>query len=159
MTPTRVEQLDTSAPLSLGRMQSTAPPTDETDTVSLKEKFGSNLGLPNDSPLFNKTVLFMAYKTIEAHPNITLNQLRWLFYTEYMISQNVVDGVVASLTSRTLFNCVTRYTPPGSTTVRLKVRSPCGLRKDFDEWMDRALRDSPEFSVFEPPPFSPRDSS
>ncbi len=114
--------------------------------VSMKERFSGNL-LNQDDPVYKTTVLYMTYKTVAANPGITVNQLRWLLNTEFLIKEEVVDGAVASLTSKSLFGCVSRWQPPGKGTVHLRVRSD--VPPEFQEWLENNLKDHEELNVFE----------
>lgn len=126
------------------------------DNIKAKEQFVFNLMKPDDRA-GKTTLLYMVYKTIETNTGITINQLKWLLDTEYMISNEVVSGTVAALTSRTLFNCVSRWQPPKASgnqrtdAVHLRVRKDA---KEFDNWYAEALREYPELTVFVPPVFA-----
>ena len=122
------------------------------DTLEAKEKFSSNLLHPEERA-FNLTVLYIVYKTVERNPSITLNQLRWTLFHEYMLQNCVVDGAIASLTSKSLFNCISRWTPPRKNdTIHLRTRQDAPA---FQEWLTRTLVDHPELEIFTPPSFSP----
>lgn len=121
------------------------------DTLEAKEKFSFNLLHPEDRA-FDITVLYMVYRTIEQNQSITLNQLRWMLYHEYMLQNTVVDGAVASLTSKSLFDCVSRWTPPRKNdTIHLRTRKGSAA---FDEWLSRNTAERPELLIFTPPIFS-----
>jgi hypothetical protein len=120
----------------------------EQHSISLKEKFSANLLRQEDSA-YQMTVMYMTYKTIEANPGITVNQLRWLLSTEFLIKEDAIDGTVASLTSKSVYNCVSRWQPPGKKdTVHLRLRSD--VPREFQEWMCATVADHPELSVFVP---------
>lgn len=122
------------------------------DNLEAKEKFSSNLLHPEDRA-FDITVLYIVYKTIEKNQSITLNQLRWILFHEYMLQNSTVDGAVASLTSKSLFNCVSRWTPPRkSDTIHLRTKPNA---PSFTEWLKKTTNERPELLIFTPPNFSP----
>lgn len=121
------------------------------DTLEAKEKLSFNLLHP-ESKAFNITILFIVYKTIDRNKAITLNQLKWLLNSEYMLANTLVEGAVASLTSKSLFNCVSRWQPPRNTdTVHLRPRPA----NEFSKWLEQNLKDYPELAIFNPPEFVP----
>lgn len=121
------------------------------DPIAAKEQFSLNLLNPDDRK-YGVTVLYIVYKTIEQNQNITLNQLMWLLNAKYMLTAQTVTGSVASLTSETLFNCVSRWQQPGKEAIiHLKVRPVDG---EFEEWLNKTLSENPELSVFKAPSFS-----
>lgn len=130
-------------------------------TMKAKEKFVFNLLRPEDRS-GKTTILYIVFKTIEHNTGITINQLKWLLDTEYMIPNDVVSGAVAALTSKSLFNCVSRWQPPkgygprSNETIHLRVRKDS---PDFDRWYKEALLEFPELDVFVPPVFSSKQSS
>ena len=130
------------------------------DKLKAKEKFAENLMRPDLTQVHTTTVLYMVYKTIEANDNITLNQLSWTLGVEFMLKEEMVAGAVASLTSKSLFDCVCRWQAGSKKkddeshrrpTVHLRVRdgSP-----DFKAWLGAALQTNPELAVFSPPAFT-----
>jgi hypothetical protein len=130
------------------------------ETLKAKEKFVFNLMQPDDRP-GKITLLYIVYKTIETNTGITINQLKWLLDTEYMLQNDVVSGTVAALTSKTLFNCVSRWQPPKSSqqrsdAVHLRVRKDS---REFDKWYENSLTEFPELLVFIPPVFSGRQTA
>lgn len=117
------------------------------NTIEAKEKFSFNLLHP-ESKAFNTTVMFMVYKTIEANSGISFNRLKWLLNSELMLPVQIVEGTVATLTSRNLFNCVSRWQKPGSPEhVHLRPRD----NADFTRWLDKAVTDYPELEIFNAP--------
>lgn len=121
------------------------------NTLEAKEQFSSNLLHPGERA-FNVTVLYIVYKTIEKNRSITLNQLRWILFHEYMLQNSIVDGAVASLTSKTLFNCVSRWSPPRkSDTIHLRTKEEAA----FDNWLKKTTDERPELLIFDAPNFSP----
>lgn len=121
------------------------------DNLEAKEKLSFNLLNP-DSKAFNTTILFIVYKTIERNKSITLNQLKWLLNSEYMLANNRVEGATASLTSKNLFNCVSRWQPPRNTdTIHLRPRA----NAEFAKWLEQTLNEYPELAIFSPPEFVP----
>jgi hypothetical protein len=141
------------------------------DTLQAKEKFSFNLLHPTERA-FDVTVMFIVYKTIERNNSITLNQLKWLLQTEYMLDGQVVDGAVASLTSKTLFNSVSRWALSGKTPVNgnraqqakrnagtVHLRAKTEDSPEFTKWLERAMQEYPEFAHFQPPVFTPKQPS
>lgn len=125
-----------------------------------KEKFAQNL-MSRESKPFPATILYMVYKTIEANNNITTNQLTWLLGSDCMLHADTISGALTSLTSKSLFNCVSRWQPQptkgGSTSrpTHLRVREPAS--NSFSEWLVTTVAEYPELEVFEPPLFLRRD--
>lgn len=126
-------------------------------TLRAKGQFATNLMSP-DSTAYSSTILYMVYKTICANDNITLNQLRWSLNTEYLIPPAAIDAAVASLTSKSLFDCVCRWQPKNSEqkNVHLRARE---LDSTFGEWLDATLSTFPELCIFVPTAFSKRTST
>ena len=128
------------------------------DTVNAKEKFAFNLLSPAERA-GKVTLLYIVFSTIEANTSITLNQLKWLLDTEYMIPNDVVAGAVASLTSKSLFNCVSRWQPHRNQSNAGDVKGAVHLRvrrdsPEFNEWYNESVKSYPELAVFYPPLFA-----
>jgi len=128
------------------------------DSIQAKEKFVFNLLNP-ESRSGKVTILYMVYKTIESNSSITLNQLKWILDTEYMIPNDAVAGAVAALTSKTLFSCVSRWQPPRapgaqqrSDTIHLRLRKDAP--EDFTQWYSDSVTEFPELCIFSPPIFA-----
>jgi hypothetical protein len=131
------------------------------NTIRAKEKFVFNLLNPEDRP-GKTTLLYIVFKTIENNTGITLNQLRWILDAEYMIPNDVVSSAVAALTSKSLFNCVSRWQPPKAAgqprndAVHLRIRKDC---EEFSRWHADALKEFPELNVFVPPVFAVKQNN
>ena len=131
------------------------------DSIQAKEKFVFNLLNP-DARAGKVTILYIVYKTIESDSSITLNQLKWILDAEYMLPNDAVAGAVAALTSKTLFNCVSRWQPPRgqgsqhrSDTVHLRARKDAPA--DFTSWYTATLAEFPELQIFVPPIFAAKN--
>lgn len=123
------------------------------DSLEAKEKLASNL-MSLSGRAHDRTLIYIVHKTIEKNPNITLAQLEWLLSTEYLLSSDVISRIVASLMSKTLFECVSRWQPPGrSETIHLRIKESV----EFNQWMERSVKEHPELLVFNPPIFQPRN--
>jgi len=126
------------------------------ETIHAKEKFVFNMLRPEERS-GKITTLYIVYKTIEANTGITINQLKWLLDTEYMLQNDVVAAAVAALTSKSLFNCVSRWQPPKTAgqprtdAVHLRIRRDS---TEFNTWYEESCTECPELSVFVPPIFS-----
>ncbi len=128
------------------------------DIIQAKEKFVFNLLNP-EQRAGKVTILYIVYRTIEANASITLNQLKWILDAEYMIPNDMVTGAVAALTSKSLFNCVSRWQPPRgrasqqqrSDTIHLRMRKESS--PDFLKWYADSRKEFPELDVFIPPIF------
>lgn len=114
-----------------------------------KVKFSKNL-LNRSSDAYTITVMFMVFKTVERNPDITLNQLRWILNTEFFIHESAVDGAVAALSNKNLYNALIRWTPRKSRIPRLKV-------KEDSRYAIDAIECNPELQIFEAPVFVPKE--
>lgn len=119
------------------------------DNLEAKEKFSFNLLHPESRP-FKTTILYMVYKSIELNKGISLNRLKWLLMSEFMMKEETVDGAVQSLTSKPLFNCVSRWQPPNKKDY---VHLRCRKNDDWTRWMEKALIDFPELVIFVAPDY------
>ena len=132
------------------------------NSLEAKAKFSANLMQSPDQSAFSTTILYMVYKTIEANDNITLNQLRFVLNAEYMLREETIEAAVASLTSKSLFDCVGRWQPrrskqtavekqdSGAARVHLRVHKEC---LEFNTWLASTLKSNPELVVFAAPLF------
>lgn len=120
------------------------------NNIEAKEKFSFNLLQP-ESKACSTTILYMVYKTIELNRGISLNKLKWLLSSEFMLQSAPVDGAVASLTSKPLFNCVSRWQPPGNAE---HVHLRCRNNAEFSKWLEKALNEYPELSIFVAPDYA-----
>lgn len=93
--------------------------------------------------------IFFVWSTIKANPDITLNQLRWLMSTEFILEQSVVDSAVAALTSKSLLNCVSKWQVHGKDVFHLKVKNP----DSSPPWLVEFMAQHPELHKFEAPVF------
>lgn len=141
-------------------------------SMEAKQRFAQTLMQKDKTENYTGAVLYMVYRTIEANNNITLNQLCWSLGVEFLLKDDTIEGAVASLTSRSLFDAVIRWqTPTGKasptdSTLHLRVRpKPVHLRvrpkptPEFDAWLEALLKRQPELLVFTPPPFNASRSS
>lgn len=101
--------------------------------------------------------IYFVYATIQANPDITLNQLRWMMHSEFLLEQNVVDSAVASLTSRSLLNSVSKWQVHNKDTIHLK--SKFKLNDVPPPWVTQSLSNHPELTSFEAPVFKKKDRS
>lgn len=111
-----------------------------------------------DGRLYGVTVLYMVFKTIEANPNITINQLKHLLKQEYFIPYNVIQGCLATLTSASLYGCVTKFKKSNDSIEKthLHAKPEHKLPKVFTEWKQSLENDLPELLVFTSPKLSGR---
>lgn len=93
--------------------------------------------------------IFFVWSTIKANPDITLNQLRWLMFKEFILDQPVVDSAVAALTSKSLLNCVSKWQVQGKDVFHLKVKQS----DTQPPWLIEFLAQHPELNKFEAPVF------
>lgn len=102
---------------------------------------------------FNIVVLYIVYKTIEANDNITLNKLKRVLDSDLMLKDSVVDGAVASLSSRSVYNAVTRWVRPKSAPeiTHLHVKKASDQEDaDFSKWLVATTEEFPELLLFNP---------
>lgn len=118
--------------------------------LSIKEQLAFNL-FSQDADRYQTTLTYVVYKTIEVNKTITLNQLKWLLHNELLLDVTHVESVVASLTSKTLFNTISRWrdTRQGnrSDTMHLRYRPPA---PEFSAWVSAAVVKYPELQSFVP---------
>lgn len=125
-----------------------------TNTLEAKERFSFNLLHP-ENKAFTITILYIVYKTIERNRGISINQLKWLLSTEYMLNNTVVEGAVTSLTAKTLFNSVSRWQSPRQhETVHLRIKE-C---TEFSKWLENSEKNHPELLIFTAPDFVPANA-
>ncbi len=125
-----------------------------TSTMEAKERFSFNLLHP-ENKVFTVTILYIVYKTIERNRGISINQLKWLLNTEYMLNNTVVEGAVTSLTAKTLFNSVSRWqSPQKQETVHLRVKECV----EFSKWLENSEKNHPELLIFTAPDFIPANN-
>lgn len=121
------------------------------DSVTLKQQFGVLMGKRDDS--YHIAVMYIVYKTIEVNSQITINRLKALLTTEYLIEESVIDGAIASLMSRSMFDCVSRWRNPGKPVGETQLSITKPPPEEFCKWMTRTTDQYPELSVFIPPVF------
>ena len=126
------------------------------DTIEQKQKLGANLS-GRDSEAQFSTIMWFVYRTIEANKRMTVRKLKALLCVEYLIKEDMIDGVLSSLVSRSMFACVKRWRDPGRPIddMSLVVNSPAP--PEFAEWLARNLEKYPELSQFEPPIYCHKD--
>ncbi len=125
----------------------------ETNTANDIEAFSRNLQASHTSRIYGVTALYITFKTIEANPNITVNQLKGLLQQEYFIPPTIVAGSIASLRNEAMFNCITRFQRTGSdiNTSHLHARSEVEYPEVFIGWMKEVTTSFPELLSFHPP--------
>lgn len=136
------------------------------DIMEAKEKFAQTLMRQDETGPYTAAVLYMVYRTIEANGNITLNQLRWSLGVEFLLKDETIEGAVASLTSKSLFDCVVRWQSPTKKddkvrpqTPRVHLRARPKPHPEFDKWLVDLMVKQPELAVFTPPPFNANRTS
>lgn len=113
----------------------------------------SGILLRPDQPAYRVAALYMVYTTIKANDNITLNRLKRALYTELMMKEAVVEGAVASLASKSLFDAITKWQKPAtaSSPEVIHLRTTKNPSPEFDAWFKLALDRHPELLTFKPP--------
>ena len=64
------------------------------DTIELKEKLGLNLSGMDREAQF-ATVLYFAYKTIQANTRMSVRRLKALLCVEYLIKEDLIEGTIS----------------------------------------------------------------
>ena len=126
------------------------------DIIEQKEKLGANLSGRDPDAQFS-TVMWFAYMTIEANKKMTVRKLKALLCVEYLIKEDVIDGVLSSLVSRSMFACVKRWRDPGKAIDDMALVHVVPVPSDFVQWLNRTKVKYPELSVFEPPIYCHKD--
>ena len=122
------------------------------DNIEAKSKLSAILMQPS-ALAYKVASLYIVYKTIEANDNITLNKLKRLLNSDLLIKPEVIDGAVASLSSASIFNVVSKWIRPyeknQSEVIHLRLtKEPA---PEFVTWVGLALKEFPELSAFIPP--------
>ena len=116
--------------------------------ICAKEKLSKML-LIQDDRAFGIAVLYIVYKTIESNDNITLNKLRRLLSSDLLLKDSTIDGAVAALSSRSVFNAISKWTKPQAESV-VHLRLPKTNSLEFTSWMNHTLGEFPELLSFAP---------
>ena len=120
--------------------------------IDAKEKLSGILLRPNERA-FGIAVLYIVYRTIEANDNITLNKLKRLLNSDLLLKDEVIEGAVASLSSRSLFNVVNKWIKPSANDV-IHLRVHREITPEFNSWLLATLADYPELNAFQSPTLS-----
>ena len=126
------------------------------DMIELKQKLGSNLSGQDPDALF-ATTMYFAYKTISANTRMTVKKLKALLCVEYLIKEDLIDGVLSTLVSRSMFACVKRWRDPERPISDMSISVTEPPPPEFTEWLTRAELKYPELLVFTPPMYHHKD--
>jgi hypothetical protein len=126
------------------------------DIIEQKQKLGANLSGRDPEAQF-ATVMYFAYKTISSNTRMTVRKLKALLCVEYLIKEDVLDGVLSSLVSRSMFACVKRWRDPERPIDEMSLSIVSPAPTDFSEWLIRTEGKYPELSMFEPPIYCHKD--
>lgn len=119
--------------------------------LMLKQQFGVLMGKRDDS--YHVAVMYLVYKTIEVNSQITINRLKALLTTEYLIEDGVIEGAITSLMSRSMFDCVSRWRNPGKPVGETQLSITKPPPDEFCKWLSMTTTQYPELLVFIPPVF------
>lgn len=126
------------------------------DMIEQKQKLGANLsGLDPDAQF--ATVMYFAYKTIASNTRMTVKKLKALLCVEYLIKEDVLEGALSSLVSRSMFACVKRYRSPERPIDDMSLSLVQPTPEEFGAWLSRAEDKYPELSQFKPPVYVHKD--
>ena len=129
--------------------------TDTTPDVSMLEKLSFNLSGDPNSREFNCTLRWIIYKIVEANKGITYVNLKKILRGEYGIDKRVMDTAISSLTSATLFNCITKWRNPKLIDVGEEVGIHLFVNETesetFTSWKAQIGQDFPELGEFRAP--------
>lgn len=126
------------------------------DTIESKQQLGANLSGRDQDAQF-VTVMYFAYKTIVANTRMTVRKLKALLCVEYLIKEELLDGVLSALVSRTGFACVKRWRDPERPIEEMSLSAVGPVPEDFVVWLARSVAKYPELEVFEPPLYCHKD--
>ena len=122
----------------------------------MKEKLGSNLsGLDKEAQF--ATVLYFSYLTVKANTRMSVRKLKALLCVEYLIKEDLIEGAISALVSRSMFNCVKRWRDPEKPVNDMSLSATEPPPKEFEEWLQRTEARYPELTVFQPPIFHHKD--
>lgn len=120
------------------------------DVISMKHKFSCVLA-SDDLEVRHSAVVYMTYMTIKANEKLTVNSVKALLCSEYLLPETSIDAAIAGLISRSMFACVRRWRasgrPIGDTQVSVTEPPPA----EFLEWLRRTEVQLPELKIFNPP--------
>jgi len=122
------------------------------DNISAKEQVGIMLLSPGDRA-HSVAVLYIVYRTIESNDNITLNKLKKLLAQDLMIKEGAVEGAVATLSSKSLFDSVNRWVKPasqGTTYEIVHLRAHKEIGDEFKSWLAATQEEFPALTSFVP---------
>ena len=120
--------------------------------TDLKQQLSFTLSKHNEQA-YHRVVVYMVYATIARNKNITLKRLRTLLSSGYLIPEHAIDGVVASLYSKDMFNAINKFTPQGKGVDEMILTLPKSVPIDFGKWLADVKFSNPEVEVFVPPEF------
>lgn len=96
---------------------------------------------------YRKCLLYIVFKTIETNRNITANQLGTALESSLPVKAEDVQQAIKALTSPSLFNCVSRWQPPKTQAIHLRVKKEF----DFSNWLTDTVKSIPELHAFDVP--------
>lgn len=120
------------------------------DVVDLKHRLSCDLA-SEDSVTKHTTVMYMVYMTIKANERLTVNSVKALLCSEYLVAEQAIDAAIAGLISRSMFACVKRWKAPGRPIGDMQVSVTEPPPPEFLEWLRRSEEKMPELSIFVAP--------
>jgi hypothetical protein len=105
------------------------------------------------SEIYKKLALFLVYKTIEANPNITINQLKHLLSQQYFLNTSAVEGAIGALISDQLYGCVSRFQRRGASLETAHLNLKRVKSEAMTNWLETLELEHPEFFVLESPKY------
>lgn len=112
-----------------------------------------------NSELFKTVILYITYKTIESNKQISINRMKALLSSEFLWTDRLIDGAIASLVSSSCFQAVHKWRPPksevGSTRLSITYPPPA----EFKLWLEKVISAHPELQAFTPPVFVDKPTS
>jgi hypothetical protein len=159
MTLTSVNQqhvdTESTVPIEMACMSSNAAASNPTVDVSHVEKLSFNLSSDPSSREFQTTLRWLIYKIVEANPHITYVRLKKILHGEYGIDKRLVDTAISSLTSPTLFDCLTKWKNPRMDNVGAEIGIHLSVKESpsaqFQEWKLQILLEFPELQQLRAP--------
>jgi len=136
-----------------------APHTD----LALLEKLIFNLSMDPNTREFNCTLRWLIYQIVKANKGITYVKLKQILRGEYGIDKKLMDTAISSMTSTSLFNCLTKWRNPRMKDVGAEVGIHLSVREveseTFTMWKTQITAEFPELSQFRAPVISPRNEA
>lgn len=133
------------------------------DELALLERLIFNLSRDPESREFNCTLRWIIYEIVKANKGITYVQLKKILRGEYGIDKKLMDTAISSLTSTSLFNCLSKWRNPRMRDVGAEIGIHLSVREveseTFTLWKSQITAEFPELLQFRSPVLSSRNEA